>query len=410
MAALVVLAGTSSSAALGLGSVLVCMMAGSIAFGLPGSALADRLGAGRALVAGVAARGVFIVAALLLPADPIVLGFIAFGYSAASKVFCPAELALVSALGAARPARAHALLVALQHTGYVLGAIVAAPLLYFAGGVTAIIGGAVVLYVVVGAVSLFIAANTVHVPSVAATDHAFNFRRTVAYYARKPVAGHAALTLAFAEVSSKALAISLPAYLLHDLGLNAPAHYLLAVPAGAGALIGLYWASRYFQLRDANDILRLALLGTVVSMVALACLGTAFSQIAEFTDRHILFATATSQRLSVAVAVPVALLLGGCYAVTPIAARGVLSATAPAGQQARVFGVQATFTDLLCIGPLLLSGFSTEVAGPRITFLLVGILGAAVFLLLEFVRYSRKDHASEPIAAQPAAITLANDA
>jgi hypothetical protein len=42
--------------------------------------------------------------------------------------------------------------------------------------------------------------------------------------------------------------------------------------------------------------------------------------------------------------------------------------------------------------------------------LLFGILGAAVFLLLEFVRYSRKDHASEPIAAQPAAITLANDA
>jgi hypothetical protein len=181
--------------------------------------------------------------------------------------------------------------------------------------------------------------------------------------------------------------------------------YLLFLPAGAGAVIGLFWASRAFQVRDAAEVLRLTLAGTVVSLIALACLGSAFSELAETAG-----SLATTEQLSIAISVPVGLLLGVCYAVTPIAARGVLSATAPAGQQARVFGLQATFTDVLCILPIAISGVSTQFAGARTTFLFIGSLGAVVFVLAELPQASHRR--SVPIGLLPEAVpvTLAGDA
>ena len=67
----------------------------------------------------------------------------AFVYSAASQVFSPAELALVSTIRRERPAGAHASLFALQFGGQIVGAF--APALFWAGGTGAMLAGALLL-------------------------------------------------------------------------------------------------------------------------------------------------------------------------------------------------------------------------------------------------------------------------
>jgi hypothetical protein len=110
------------------------------------------------------------------------------------------------------------------------------------------------------------------------------------------------------------------------------------------------------------------------------------------SDEGIFRYFSSGQELSIAVAMPVALLLGICFAVTPVAGRTILSATAPAGQQGRVFAMQGTFTDMLCLAPLALTGVSTELAGARVTFMFVGIVGIALFALLELTQLGKIRH------------------
>jgi hypothetical protein len=45
--------------------------------------------------------------------------------------------------------------------------------------------------------------------------------------------------------------------------------------------------------------------------------------------------------------------------------------------------MQAAITDVLAIVPLLLAGVGAELAGARATFAFIGVIGLAVFVLLE---------------------------
>lgn len=48
--------------------------------------------------------------------------------------------------------------------------------------------------------------------------------------------------------------------------------------------------------------------------------------------------------------------------------------------------MQGMFSDLVCILPLAVTGLSTEMAGARSTFLLVGAIGLALVVALELTR------------------------
>lgn len=386
LAGLFLLAGTSGSQATGLTSLFVAMMAGSVLCGLPGGALADRLGPGNAIFAGAAGRALVIAAALLLPPDAVTFAVVAFAYSAVSQLFSPAELALVGVVAPARPSRGHALLVALQHAGQALGMLILGPACYALGGAEAMIATACALYLLVVAGSGLLAFGARAAAAVPSARNAFTFRRTMRFFSRRPRAASAAISLAFAEVASKTVLIALPAYMTVDLGLTGSARLALVGPAALGAAAGLWWAGRNVTPAGAGGVLRLAILGSAVSVIALATLGAAVANLAASGEGTLARLLEDTKQVSVVVAVPVALLLGACFTLIPIAARTVLTATAPSGHHARVFAMQATFTDVLSLLPLLLFGASAELAGARTTLLFVGLCGVGLLVAFEYFR------------------------
>ncbi|MGI8927646.1 MAG: hypothetical protein ACR2HN_13540, partial [Tepidiformaceae bacterium] len=91
-----------------------------------------------------------------------------------------------------------------------------------------------------------------------------------------------------------------------------------------------------------------------------------------------------------AVALPVAFLLGASLCVALVACRAALTEAAPAGQQARVFAVKLTFTEVMIALPLLLAGVGTEFAGARLTLAAVGGIALCGLLLLESPHWRRR--------------------
>ena len=144
-ALIVVLAGPNGAGALGLGSVMVAMTVAAIALGPFGGSAVDRLGPRLALPAGAVLRLLAIGCAVAVLGHGEYAWAAAFVYSAASQVFSPAELALVSTIRRERPAGAHASLFALQFGGQIVGAFAFAPALFWAGGTGAMLAGALLL-------------------------------------------------------------------------------------------------------------------------------------------------------------------------------------------------------------------------------------------------------------------------
>ncbi len=391
VAGLLLLAGTQGSAAIGLSSLFVAMMVGSILLGLPGGALADRLGAGRALVLGAIGRTLVIAVALGTAGQPHALPIIAFAYSAISQLYTPAELALVRTVAPHRPAGAHTLLVALQHAGQGIGILVLAPAAFFLGGAEAMIGAGLVTWIGVSGLAMLIARSGLLAQPVGTMRRAVNFAGTFRYFTQDPHAAYAAPVIAFSEMAAKATIIALPLYLAHDLRLDALEPAAILIPGAVGALLGLVWAGRVLHLQLAPQAMRLTLAGTAVSAVALAGLGNGIAFLSGVADLGPIGYFQNAIHLSVAVALPVALLLGMCFIVAPIAASTVLTATAPPGEQGRVFATQGMLTDVLAIVPLVIAGVGAELAGARATFLFLGALGAALFVGLEMVRMRKAD-------------------
>ncbi len=389
MVGLLLLAGGGQSGAVGLSTVFVAMMAGALICGLPAGALTDRLGASRALFVGATGRLTVIALALLLPMSPAAIAIVAFGYSAASQLFSPAELALVPAISKQRPAKCHAMLVALQYGGQGLGFGILAPLALWIGGATLAVQFSFVMYVAVTAISALLAMGLRHgVPTLSA-QQSFSFSGPIRYFVRGTSAGYAGILLAFGELASKALFVAIPVYLKDELALGNMQFVLLIAPTIVGGAIGLVWGSRSLHVHAAAPVLRLCLIASVASVISLAVLGPVVAGVASSSDWTLLSMLDNSRGMSTLILTPVGLMLGFCFTVTPIAGRAILSSTAPAGQHGRVFAMQGMFSDFVCILPLALSGISTEMAGARSTFLLVGGIGIALVLVLELTRLGR---------------------
>lgn len=376
----------SSVPALGATALMAAMMSAAVVFGLLGGIVADRIGIARAAVLGGGARGIIIALTLTLaalgsgPLQVAGLVVIAFAYSAASQVYCPAEVALVRTIEARRAAVGHAMLTFLQYAGQAGSLAISAALAWRFQSPWPLVAGAALAYG--GVVVLMQAvAGATHTPRTV-RRHVF-LAETVAYYRGQPGAVFAGLLLAFGELVARACAVALPYYFAKDLGLGREASIALMVPGVAGVGLGLYWTGRWLDAERAHHVLRLTLAGTVIGLLTLGALPGALTAAASWLRPDTAVTVNAGVVLAVVVTAPAALLLGLCFAVGPVSARSLLSATAPRDQQSRIFALQSTVTDALAIVPLVLSGVGAQLAGGRLTFLFLGLLGGGVLLLAE---------------------------
>ncbi|MDZ7729703.1 MAG: hypothetical protein U5Q44_16725 [Dehalococcoidia bacterium] len=365
------------------------MTVGALLFSIPGGIFADGVGAGRGLFLGTAARTAVVACAYFAGEHALMAAGVALAYSAVSQVFSPSELALVSAIGRRHPPGAHAALVALQHGGQGIGILVLAPGAYFIGGAEAMVFTAVAIYLAAIGLSGALSLRTGHVRVNMRPGEALSMRGPVRFFLTNGPAANAGILLGFVEMATKAAIVALPIYVAQELQLGSVEAFALLIPGGLGVLLGLGWAGRALRVEMAPQVMRWTLAGGVLGLLALAVLGNALAGAVDAFELATFGLTEDPVRLSVIVAIPVALLLGLCFSVAPTCSRSVLSAMAPAGEQARVFASQAMLTDILSLAPLLLAGIGTEMYGARATLLAAGAVGAALFVGIELVRAVR---------------------
>ena len=402
LAALFVLAGTSSHAAIGLSSIFVAMLVPAVVFGLLGGAIVDRIGPARGLALGATLRfGVVALAALFLH-GPSVVWVIAFAYSAVSQIFSPAEMALVRTLRQDRPGQAHSLLVALQYAGQGIGFAVIAPALWWVGGVNAMLIGAAAGFLVLSVMTLVLATrlrNTAAAQALPARC-AFSFKDTVRFFRGEALARDAVTVLAVKAMVSQGIIVALPLYLSQDIGLGRSALIYLLLPGIAGMAAGLVWSAPAVTKARAAWFMRAGLLGLTVGVFALAALDYGLIAVYEYSRFHVLVDFNVSMNTTFVVALPVAFLIGLCLSLSQVAARVALTETAPLGQQARVFAVQSTLTESLVVLPLLLMGVGAQYAGARPTLAAIGILSALAFVVIQHPRFQPRPR-FEPYALIP---------
>src|SRR5690606_14416220 len=141
---------------------------------------------------------------------------------------------------------------------------------------------------------------------------------------------------------------------------------------------------------------------------ALAALDYGLTTAAQWSQVPPIIRLEASMNTTFVAALPVAFLLGLCFAGALVSARMVLSETAPIGHQARVCATQLTLTEAVLILPLALAGVGTEVAGARVALLVLGVTGVGLLLMLEGLLAARRVTKPslpmvEPVEAVPAA-------
>ncbi|MEP7216075.1 MAG: MFS transporter [Anaerolineaceae bacterium] len=389
LAALFVLAGTSSHAALGLSSIFVAMLVPALLFGLLGGAIVDRIGPARGLALGATLRFAVVALAAAFLHGPSVVWIIAFAYSAVSQIFSPAEMALVRTLREDRPGQAHSLLVALQYVGQGLGFAVIAPALWYIGGANAMLGGAAIGFLALTTITLVLASrlrNSAAAQAIPAHS-AFSFKDTVGFFRGEALARDAVTVLAVKAMVAQGIVVALPLYLSHDMGLGRSALIYLLLPGIAGMAAGLVWAAPAVTKARAAWFMRAGLVGLTVGVFALAALDYGLIAVFEYSRVEVLVHFDVSMNTTFVVALPVAFLIGLCLSLSQVAARVALTETAPLGQQARVFAVQGTLTESLIVLPLLLMGVGAQYAGARPTLAAIGLLGALAFLVIHHPRF-----------------------
>lgn len=402
LAALFLAAGTSEKAALDLSSLFVAITIPAVVLGLPGGAIADRLGLGRGYAVGSLLRLLPVTLAMFLLDGGTSAWIFAALYSAGSQVFSPAEMALVKPLGAGRTGKAHSIIAVLQYAGQGLGMLILAPALYFVGGQEAMLAGATVAFAALLAVTTVLAIRVRggHSPGTPAAAPSRGFGETLRFFRGEPLARYAVASLGLKMLVSKGIVVALPFYLDQSLGLGPWALALLLAPGVAGAVVGLVWCSRTLTLHRSREIMSLSALGMGVSLAALAILDHAITAAAQHSQIGPVADLEARVNTALAVAMPAAFLLGLCLSGALTAARVALSETAPLGQQGRVFAVQLTLSETLIALPLMAIGAGATYAGERLTLAILCVLVFAVLAALELPRLRAR-------AAARAAVTPA---
>ena len=390
IATLFFIAGTGDHAAVGLGTVMAATTISAMVFGIPGGAIADRLGPGRGFAAGSGLRAAAIGVALLTSTSPVAIAVIAFGYAAVSQVHNPSELALVKVLCDRAAGRMHSLLVAMQYGGQALGFLVLAPSLYFLGGVEAALAGSLVIVLAQLVVSNILAMRLPVVSggdAPAAARHFTGLRETLSVFSRSESARDALAVQALKSLVAQVILVAFPLYVKHDLSLGAEGAAVLLVPGVLGAGAGLLWAAIGLKTEGMRRAMRLSILGMAVAVFALAALDYGVSFAFAYSQVPPLVRVEAALNTTAVIATPVAFLIGVTLSVSMVSSRAALTAAAPLGIQSRVFAVQTTVADALVVLPLLFAGVAAELLGARTTLAALGSLCAVTWLLMWHPRF-----------------------
>lgn len=390
LAAILVIAGTSGHSAMGLSSVIVAMAASSIIFGLPGGALADRLGASKGFAVGAALRASIIAIALLSNPSTFEIAWLAFAYAAVSQVHSTGEMALVKALCHQSPGRVHSFLVAMQYCGQAAGFFIVTPALYLLGGTEAAIAGALGIMLIHVLLTNLLAARLrgVVLPVTARAGRHFDgLRQTLAVFAHSVPARDALAVNSVKSLVSHVVMVAFPLYLRQDLSLGPGGAALVLIPGVAGAAIGLAWAATGLTLDGAARAMRLSIAGMAVAVFALASLDYGVSAAFVYSQVPPLVSFESSLNTAAVVAMPVAFLIGATLSVSLVSSRAALTAAAPAHLQSRVFAVHATTSDAIVILPLLFAGVIAETLGARTTLAMLGALCGVTWLMVWHPRF-----------------------
>ena len=392
LAALFVVAGTSSHAAIGLSSLFIATLIPAILFGFLGGAVVDRMGPARGFVLGSVLRFLTVFGALVLMMGPGSAWMVAFVYSTVSQLSSPAEMALVRTIREGSSAPAHSLIVALQYGGQGLGIVVLAPALYWFGGAQAILTGSVVGFFLLTALTAWLSLRLRATPAghMQPVRDAFSFRETVRFFHGQALARDAVTVLAVKAMVAQGIVVALPMYLKHDMGLGREAMVFLLIPGIIGTAAGLFWAGRNVTRARAAATMRWAMAGMIVAVFALAALDYGIIAVAEYSHVPPIVNLEASLNTTFVVALPAAFLIGLALSGALVSARVALTETAPIGQQARVYAVQTTLTDAIVVLPLLLLGVGVQFAGARTTLAAMGILASLAFVAIEHPRFKMR--------------------
>lgn len=390
LAAVLVIAGTGGHSAMGLSSVIIAMTVSSIIFGLPGGALADRLGPARGFAVGSIGRASIVAIALLANPSTYTIAWLAFVYAAVSQVHSTSEMALVKALCRRSPGRVHSLLVAMQYCGQATGFIVVTPALYYLGGTQAAIAGALGIVLVHMSLTHLLAARlNGAVPRDDSPRHRHfdGLRQTFAVFAQSPAARDALAVNSVKSLVTHVILVAFPLYLEHDLSLGNEGAALVLVPGIAGAALGLAWAATALSLEGTARAMRLSIAGMALAVFALASLDWGVSAAFSYSQVPPLAHFEASFNTTAAIAMPVAFLIGATLSVALVSSRAALTAAAPAALQSRVFAVHATASDAIVVLPLLFAGVLAELVGARSTLALLGALCGLTWLFVWHPRF-----------------------
>ena len=385
VASLFIIAGTGDHAAVSLGSLMAATAIAAVVFGIPGGALADRLGPSRAFAIGGGLRAVMIALALSGLTTPATIGIIAFAYAAVSQLHNPAEMALVKVLYDRAPGRMHSVLVAMQYGGQAMGFLVLAPALYFIGGVELALAGAFTIMLCQLALSSFLAARVHQVEqegALPATRRFAGLRETLSLFKQSAPARDALAVQATKSLVTQVILVAFPLYVKHDLSLGTEGAAYLLAPGIAGAAVGLLWAAMALTLEGAARAMRLSILGMAIAVFALAALDFGVTAAFAYSQVPPLVRFEAALNTTAIVAMPVAFLVGATLSVAMVSSRAALTAVAPLGIQSRVFAVQSTASDALVVLPLLFAGVTAEVLGARATLAALGTVCLVGWLLM----------------------------
>ena len=152
--------------------------------------------------------------------------------------------------------------------------------------------------------------------------------------------------LAYSDLTTKSLLVAAPIYLSVDLDLGPGATASLIVAATTGVVLGLLWSGRVLTVARAPYAMRAVVLVSVACSLTLAGLGFALASMIGLAGIPGLSTLEDGTLLSFVLAIPAVFALGAAHSVSPVAARTVLTETAPPAEQARVFASVATLSDV----------------------------------------------------------------
>ncbi len=411
LAALFVIAGTSSHAALGLSSLFVATLIPAVLFGVIGGAIGDRIGACRGFMFGSVLRFTVVLAACVFTSGPSTAWMVAFAYSAVSQISTPAEMAIIRIIRSGSTAPAHSFVVAAQYGGQAIGMLLLAPMLYVLGGAQAIMiaGAAGFSVLTVMTIALSVRLRAVHDVHEQTARDAFSLRETMGFFRRTPLARDAVTVLAIKSIAAQGIIVALPLYMKHDLHLGNEATIFLLVPGIIGAVIGLVWAGPTVTRDRAASVMRLSLIAMAVGVFALSALDFGVTAVADHSHLAPIAYIEDSINTTYVVAFPVAFLIGLSLSASLVSARVALSETAPINQQSRVYAVQGTLTDAIVVVPLLLLGVGAQFTGARATLAAIGVLATLAYLAIEHPRFKGVPLAiPEPVLVPVPATALAD--